>query len=354
MVNRRYNQLHLFRNQVDTALYLDVDSAGYKTRYYYTLVDSCKCNNPIVKIGTSDTIKACGKDTIQLNASSGFKSYQWSNSDSTQKAVISASGLVSVKAIDSFGCIAYDTALVSILNPKISPSDTLVCSSDTLKLETQNQYQYSNMQSCQGFRGELNQSLLGYWPFCGNANDLSINGYDGTSVGAILTKDQFDSSNSAYYFDGNSDYINVGNSISKKIDSSFTISLYFNSENLSGDHGLVSAMWSGTNPGYASVDLITANDKIRFGTDGFLFSKSISTGNWYHVVAIFDGAKKKKYLYIDGSLSDSSNSTVSSFKSINCRSRNRSTPTRSSFKLVLLKVKLMTLLFGIDHFLLLK
>ena len=142
-------------------------------------------NNPIVKIGMSDTIKACGKDTIQLNASSGFKSYLWNNSDSTQKAVISASGLVSVKAIDSFGCIAYDTALVSILNPKISPSDTLVCSGDTLDLLVNNissssDTQLQNTSPVNNFT----KGLIGWWPLNGDANDFSGNNINGTVYGA--------------------------------------------------------------------------------------------------------------------------------------------------------------------------
>lgn len=49
--------------------------------------------------------------------------------------------------------------------------------------------------------------LVGYYPFNGNANDESGNGHDGTVYGAVLTTDRFGNPNSAYYFDGNDDYI---------------------------------------------------------------------------------------------------------------------------------------------------
>jgi hypothetical protein len=54
-------------------------------------------------------------------------------------------------------------------------------------------------------------SLVLYLPFNGNAVDVSGNGNDGTVNGAILTEDRFGNPNSAYYFDGVDDYINIGN-----------------------------------------------------------------------------------------------------------------------------------------------
>ena len=49
--------------------------------------------------------------------------------------------------------------------------------------------------------------LMGYWPFTGNANDVSGNGNNGTVNGAVLTPDRFLNANSAYSF-------NVSNYIS--------------------------------------------------------------------------------------------------------------------------------------------
>ena len=49
--------------------------------------------------------------------------------------------------------------------------------------------------------------LAGWWPFSGNANDVSGNGNNGTVNGATLTTDRFGNPNAAYSFDGINDYI---------------------------------------------------------------------------------------------------------------------------------------------------
>ena len=50
----------------------------------------------------------------------------------------------------------------------------------------------------------LNDGLVGYWPFNGNANDESGNGNNGTVSGAILINDRNGNPNSAYSFNGSS------------------------------------------------------------------------------------------------------------------------------------------------------
>ena len=51
--------------------------------------------------------------------------------------------------------------------------------------------------------------LVGYWGFTGNANDVSGNGNNGTVTGATLTTDRFGNANSAYSFNGSTNYIAV-------------------------------------------------------------------------------------------------------------------------------------------------
>jgi hypothetical protein len=63
--------------------------------------------------------------------------------------------------------------------------------------------------TCNAVSGSLTQGLVGYWPFCGNANDDSGNGHNGTVNGATLTTDRFGNSNSAYSFDGVNDFIST-------------------------------------------------------------------------------------------------------------------------------------------------
>ena len=51
--------------------------------------------------------------------------------------------------------------------------------------------------------------LVGYWPFNGNANDESGNGNNGVINGATITNDRFGNTDSAYSFDGVSNYIYI-------------------------------------------------------------------------------------------------------------------------------------------------
>ena len=57
----------------------------------------------------------------------------------------------------------------------------------------------------------LDSGLVGYYPFNGNANDESGFGFNGVVNGAVLTADRFGHNNSAYYFDGLGDFIEVAN-----------------------------------------------------------------------------------------------------------------------------------------------
>ena len=51
--------------------------------------------------------------------------------------------------------------------------------------------------------------LVAYYPFNGNAKDSSGNGNNGSVNGATLTTDRFGNCNSAYLFDGVSNYISL-------------------------------------------------------------------------------------------------------------------------------------------------
>jgi hypothetical protein len=72
-------------------------------------------------------------------------------------------------------------------------------------------------------------SLVAYYPFTSNANDLSGNSNNGTVYGATLTQDRFGNANSAYLFNGASDTIVISNSPSLQFSSNLqTISFWIN------------------------------------------------------------------------------------------------------------------------------
>jgi hypothetical protein len=72
------------------------------------------------------------------------------------------------------------------------------------------------------------EGLVGYWPFNGNANDESGTGNDGTVIGATLTTDRFGNPNSAYFFDGEDDHINCGDSEALRMYDAVTMMAWIN------------------------------------------------------------------------------------------------------------------------------
>jgi len=75
------------------------------------------------------------------------------------------------------------------------------------------------------FTDGLTNGLVAYYPFNGNANDESGNGNNGTVFGATLMADRFGIPNSAYNFNGVSDYINVPHSPSLNIPAGTSVTI---------------------------------------------------------------------------------------------------------------------------------
>ncbi|ETR66729.1 MAG: hypothetical protein OMM_05511 [Candidatus Magnetoglobus multicellularis str. Araruama] len=74
---------------------------------------------------------------------------------------------------------------------------------------------------------DLENGLVAYYPFNGNANDESGNGNHGVVHGASLAEDRFLNKNSAYSFDGYDDYIQI-DGIKNIFSNDFTVSLWVN------------------------------------------------------------------------------------------------------------------------------
>ena len=72
----------------------------------------------------------------------------------------------------------------------------------------------------------LDNGLIAYYPFTGNANDASTNGNNGIVNGALLTTDRNGVQNQAYLFNGTSDYIDVGNRVKPNFPLTITAWIY--------------------------------------------------------------------------------------------------------------------------------
>jgi hypothetical protein len=70
--------------------------------------------------------------------------------------------------------------------------------------------------------------LVAFYPFNGNANDVSGYNNNGVISGPVLVADRWGNSSSAYYFDGVNDNIEVANSTSLNFQNSMSINLWIN------------------------------------------------------------------------------------------------------------------------------
>jgi hypothetical protein len=112
--------------------------------------------------------------------------------------------------------------------------------------EIQNLHTSTTPAPCAALPTNLQEGLVGYWPFCGNANDESGNGNDGTVNGATLTEDRFGNAESSFSFNGIDQYLNLG-SFNPFI-SSGSINVWINESN--GTEGLnyIISKFDGSSP----------------------------------------------------------------------------------------------------------
>ncbi|MDD2964887.1 MAG: T9SS type A sorting domain-containing protein [Bacteroidales bacterium] len=138
---------------------------------------------PVVNLG-SDTLLPCGVLSGTLSTLSGYASYQWSVPGDSNQLEVTSSGTYWCRVTDSLGCSAADTVSVTI---RPLPA---------------------NLSNCAG-NVNLTDGLVAYYPFNGNANDESGNGYHGMVNGAILSEDRNGFANKAFSFNGFDNWIEV-------------------------------------------------------------------------------------------------------------------------------------------------
>jgi len=164
-----------------------------------------------------------------------------------------------------------------------------------------------------GVKAGITDGLVASYMFDGNANDSSGNNLNGTISGAILAGDRFGNTNSAYYFDGEDDYIEVQNTSGAfNLVNAWTLSAWINP--FSSVEGTASGpiIWKTSIVGnnmdtfgmsWEPGDIILSKlERASDDDDLTVFSQSHSINNWYHVVGLYDGDFIK--IYINNSLED--------------------------------------------------
>jgi len=166
---------------------------------------------------------------------------------------------------------------------------------------------------------QLDNGLIAYYPFNGNATDASTNSFDAINVNASLTSDRNGNANSAYSFNG-SQFIEIPSSIANTLP--LSVSLWFNSytstnpetiqrilafaDNSSGRQTL-SINYNFNNNSLVDV----RSEDIVAGGMTLSSSSTSAISAWHHVVIMInvvqDPSNNPPYyfeaiLYVDGAL----------------------------------------------------
>jgi hypothetical protein len=134
----------------------------------------------------------------------------------------------------------------------------------------------------------LNNGLVAYYPFTGSANDASGNGNNGTVYGAVPTTNRFGVANSAYYFNGTTDYIQIGDISDLRMTNYLTVSAWINPVNTNEAQMIVSKegeYWLATINGMLVCALANSNSTVFYE---YFSTSQINTSLWTQVAMDFD------------------------------------------------------------------
>jgi len=169
---------------------------------------------------------------------------------------------------------------------------------------------------------DLNDGLVAYYPFNGNANDESGNGNDGTEHGGLNYA--VGKIGQAAQFDGIDDYINVADNDSLDNTSYLTIAVWvnFRSFHATGTHTktylpIINKHFSSEVKGRNSYGLSLHSESKNVGFSAFnpqnlsgnaSASPELELGLWNHLVSIFDNGQIK--MFLNGSLITSQETNI--------------------------------------------
>lgn len=127
--------------------------------------------------------------------------------------------------------LLHDNCTAQICTAKILQNDTYVCAGSTLKLTVSINDSADNCGTY-SLSGSLQNGLLGWYPFCGNTNDISPNGNNGFATGPLsYTADRYNNPNTAIQFTGNGESVRT-NIIDRTTTNSFSYVVWVNTPNV--------------------------------------------------------------------------------------------------------------------------
>jgi uncharacterized protein (TIGR03437 family) len=157
--------------------------------------------------------------------------------------------------------------------------------------------------------------LIAFYPFTGNANDVSGSNANGTVSGAVLTADRFGKSNQSYSFDGLDDHIAIGNPAAIQTTTKVTVAGWVNIDAFKSNQSLMAIITkiyfdpnAGGNPakGYWLRQDFYGNGTPSFavalysatGTYSGMYvggNEALTTGTWMFIAMTINDTQLKVY-----------------------------------------------------------
>ncbi len=251
-------------------------------------------------------VSAVGGYLSRSNYDSIFFNFQvtGNTADAIVENIIHGRWKLTVNAMDSSGVVIYSGSVDVQVDPGIINQVSLQLDPTTGSLEIIVTWGGPTVQD---------SSLIAFYPFNGNANDESGNGFHGTVYGATLVNDHHGIGSRAYSFDGYNDFINIGDVDELRIYGDLTISLWMYVRSFQGKGGIITCQADNsddpnTNAIY-KVNFAYTNwfhychesgPGIDFTHDFTNFS--FNANNWHHTTLVRKINEKALNLFVDGSL----------------------------------------------------
>jgi hypothetical protein len=241
------------------------------------LYQSQNCNLSVTSTQNNITLNGGNNGSASVNVSGGTApyTYSWSPSGGTNS---NATGLTA----GSYTC---------------NITDANSCSTSTVVTITQPAPTSNCFPSYVPANG-----LVGWWPFCGNANDESGNGHNGIVNGATATVDRFGNVGQAYNFDGVNDRISINHNASFNFTNNLTVSIWSKVSNFGPNNQWLIDKGLDASPGLYNwgiasiapgnfVSLAVTNTGDYTSTT----AAASNTGIWNMWTYVYDGASIKLY-----------------------------------------------------------
>lgn len=275
-------------------------------------------------IQASDTT-ICYGENVTLSTVSG-QSAIWSTGDTASSITVNPATTTKYWATTSYiGGTCSDTLTVFVNAPKINSNDLYLCApQDSVLLYNSNHLN----SACSPLVGSLALNSNGWYPFCGNSDDLSPNQNVAFVDGAILTNGRSGGTNSAYYFDGVDDYLMIFDGASNNYGtSSISMAAWVKMPTVSNpQQAPIIGNYISTTTAAFNLMVGGANElnpgKLNFfarnssGAEMNLWSTTrIDDDQWHHVAIVRNSTNDSAFLYIDGTLNRKSAIASGSFDS---------------------------------------